>query len=159
MSSLLVTENKFVSIVYTIRDSSGSIVEYSDLPLSYVHGVSSSPLFPQVETALEGLGKGEQVDVFLTASEAFGDHDPDLIYFDELENTPEELHFVGAEGDAENDQGEVLHFVVTDINDGKITVDANHPLAGQDVTFTVRVADIRDATAEDIGEQAQQFFH
>jgi FKBP-type peptidyl-prolyl cis-trans isomerase SlyD len=53
----------------------------------------------------------------------------------------------------------VLHFIVTDINDGKITVDANHPLAGQDVTFTVRVADIRDATAEDIGEQAQQFFH
>ena len=138
MSSFLVTENKVVSIVYTIRDSSGSIVEYTDLPVSYVHGVSSSPLFPQVETALEGLGKGEQVDVFLTASEAFGDHDPDLIYFDELENTPEELHFVGAEGDAENDQGEVLHFIVTDINDGKITVDANHPLAGQDVTFTVR---------------------
>jgi len=50
-------------------------------------------------------------------------------------------------------------FIVTDINDGKITVDANHPLAGQDVTFTVRVADIRYATAEDIGEQAQQFFH
>ena len=159
MSSLLVTENKFVSIVYTIRDSSGTIVEYSDLPVCYVHGVSSSPLFPQVETALEGLCIGEQVDVFLTSSEAFGDHDPDLIYFDELDNTPEELHFVGAEGDAENDQGEILHFVVTDINDGKITVDGNHPLAGQDITFTARVADIRDATAEDISEQVQQLFH
>ena len=159
MSSLLVTENKLVSIVYTIRDSSGTIVEYSDLPVCYVHGVSSSPLFPQVETALEGLCKGEQVDVFLTSSEAFGDHDPDLIYFDELDNTPEELHFVGAEGDAENDQGEILHFVVTDINDGKITVDGNHPLAGQDITFTARVADIRDATAEDISEQVQQLFH
>ena len=156
---VLVADNKLVSIAYTIRDVNGVIVEHNDLPISYVHGVSSSPLFPKVETALEGLASGDRVEVFLTADQAFGDHDPGLIYTDEIDNTPEELHFVGAELDAENAQGDVLHLRVTHIDDGKITVDANHPLAGQDITFSVRVADIRDATGEEMSRQAQLLVH
>ncbi|HJP10232.1 MAG: peptidylprolyl isomerase [Proteobacteria bacterium] len=155
----LITDNKLVSVAYTIRDVNGTIVEHSDLPISYVHGVNSSPLFPKVETALEGLAMGDRIEVFLTADQAFGEHDPSLIYTEEIDNTPEELHFVGAELDAENDQGDVLHFRVTRIDDGQITVDANHPLAGQDITFSARVADIRDATGEEISRQAKQFVH
>ncbi|GIT52954.1 MAG: hypothetical protein Ct9H300mP16_01140 [Pseudomonadota bacterium] len=77
--SVLVAENKLVSVAYTIRDVNGTIVEHSDLPISYVHGVSSSPLFPMVESALEGLAKGERTVFFLTADQAFGAHDPSLI--------------------------------------------------------------------------------
>ena len=144
--SVLVAENKLVSVAYTIRDVNGTIVEHSDLPISYVHGVSSSPLFPMVVSALEGLAKGERTVVFLTADQAFGAHDPSLIYTEKIDDTPEELRFVGAELDAENEQGEALHFRVVRVDEAEITVDGNHPLAGQDITFIVRVTDVRDAT-------------
>jgi FKBP-type peptidyl-prolyl cis-trans isomerase SlyD len=154
-----VSENKLVSIAYTIRDRRGEIVEHSDLPISYVHGLSVSPLFPQIESALEGLHEGESAEVSLTCDQAFGPHDPGLTFTDDLENTPEELRFVGAELDAENDKGEVMHFRVIRISDGRITIDGNHPLAGQDITFIVRVTEVRDATPQDITAHAEQHIH
>jgi FKBP-type peptidyl-prolyl cis-trans isomerase SlyD len=151
--------NKMVSIAYTIRDGLGNIAEHSGLPISYVHGVQSNPLFPQIESALEGLAVGETAEVFLTATQAFGPHDPGLTFSDDIDNAPEELRYVGAELDAENEQGEPMHFRVTRVDDGQIIIDGNHPLAGQDITFIVRVTEVRDATPVELAAQAQQSIH
>ena len=61
--------------------------------------------------------------------------------------------------DAESDNGEVLHFRVTHINDDEITIDANHPLAGEDVTFVLRVTEVRDPTLEEISEIGDTVVH
>jgi len=147
-----VTPHKLVSIAYTIRDSHGEIVEHSDVPISYIHGLNDEQLFRKIEQALEGLAVDEKVEVHLLASEAFGERDPDLMFTDQIDNAPEELRYVGAELDAESDNGEVLHFRVTHIKDDEITIDANHPLAGEDVTFVLRVTEVRDPTLEEISE-------
>ena len=151
--------DKIVSVAYTIRNGSGKIVEHTGLPISYLHGSDEAPLFPQVTSALEGLSAGVSAVVVLKAQEAFGPHDPGLTFSDSIENAPEELRHVGAELDAENERGEAMHFRVIRVDDAEITVDGNHPLAGQDITFIVRVTDVRDATSPELAANAQQQIH
>ncbi len=152
----MVTKDKIVSLTYTLRDGQGEIFEHTDVPVSYLHG-SGEPLFAKIESALEGLRVGDTVEVELSPNEGFGDHDPALTFTDDIANVPPEFHRLGAEVEAENERGESIHFVVTAIADGKLTIDANHPLAGQTVRFTVTVQGIRDATPEErlTGQPAQ----
>ncbi len=149
MSDTLVAKNKVVSLVYAVRNQKGDLFEYRDLPVSYVHG-SGVDLFPKIEQALDGRVVGDRVVVQLSPAEAFGEHDPKLSFTDDIENAPPELRRVGAEFEAQNAKGESIVLTVTRIEGDEITVDANHPLAGQTVTFEVTVQDIRDATPEEI---------
>ncbi|GMR03948.1 MAG: peptidylprolyl isomerase [Gammaproteobacteria bacterium] len=149
MSKAVVEKNKVVSLSYVLRNQKGDIFEYRDLPVAYLHG-SGSDLFPKIEHALEGQAVGERVSVTLSPSEAFGEHDPRLTFTDDIDNVPPELRQLGVEFEGQNAKGESMIFVVTQIRDGKLTVDANHPLAGQTVTFEVTVQDVRDATPEEI---------
>ena len=123
--------------------------EYRDLPIAYVHG-SGADLFPKIEQALEGRAVGDRVSVQLSPADAFGDRDPKLAFTDDIENAPPELRRIDAEFEAQNAKGESIMLTVTHIEGDKITVDANHPLAGQTVSFEVTVKDIRDATPEEI---------
>jgi FKBP-type peptidyl-prolyl cis-trans isomerase SlyD len=145
----VVAKNKVVSLIYVVRNQKGEIFEYRDLPVSYVHG-SGADLFPKIEQALEGRAVGDRVAVQLTPADAFGDRDPKLSFTDDIENAPPELRRVGAEFEAQNAKGESIMLTVTRIEGDKITVDANHPLAGQNISFEVTVQDIRDATPEEI---------
>lgn len=149
MSEPIVSKNKVVSITYTLRDQSGTMVEMSDLPVSYVHR-GKSDLFEKIEAALEGRRVGDEVKVDLTPEEGFGYPNPELTFTDDVENMPPELRRVGVQLEAQNQTGDVLQFTVTRIEDGKLTVDANHPLAGQTVHFDVKVAGIRDATPDEL---------
>lgn len=145
----VVAKNKVVSLIYVVRNEKGEIFEYRDLPVSYVHG-SGTDLFPKIEQALEGRAVGDWVAVQLTPADAFGDRDPKLTFTDDIENAPPELRRVGAEFEAQNAKGESIVLTVTRIEGDRITVDANHPLAGQNISFEVTVQDIRDATPEEI---------
>ena len=149
MTDQFVEQHKVVSFVYSIVDESGELLEQSDLPISYVHG-GKHDLFEKVEQGLDGAVVNDTVEVSLTPEEGFGSHDPDLTYTDVIENVPEEFRSVGAEVEMMNDQGDSRKFTVTRIEDGKLTVDGNHPMAGKVITFRIKVTDIRDATLEEI---------
>lgn len=149
MTDSIVAKNKVVSLIYAVRNQKGELFEYRDLPVSYVHG-SGVDLFPKIEQALEGHAIGDRVVVQLSPAEAFGEHDPKLTFTDDIENAPSELRHIGAEFEAQNAKGESIMLTVTQIEGDKITVDANHPLAGQTITFEVTVQDIRDATPEEL---------
>jgi len=149
MTGQFVERNKVVSFTYSIVDESGTILEQSDLPLSYVHG-GKHDLFEKVEQELDGCVVGDNVEVELTPEEGFGPHDPNLTYTDDIDNVPPEFHHLGAEVEMMNDRGEARKFTVTHIEDGKLTVDGNHPMAGKHIVFQIRVTAIRDATPEEI---------
>ena len=149
MTDQFVEQNKVVSFVYSIVDESGELLEQSDLPISYVHG-GKHDLFEKVEQSLDGAVVNDTVEVSLTPEEGFGSHDPDLTYTDAIENVPAEFRSVGAEVEMMNDQGDSRKFTVTRIEDGKLTVDGNHPMAGKAITFRIKVIGIRDATQEEI---------
>ncbi len=144
-----IRKGKVVSVTYTLQDEQGQVFEQSDLPVPYLHGHASG-LFDKIEQQLEGKHSGDSIEATLRPEEGFGPHDPALTFTDDLENVPPELRYLGASLEAQNAKGEMLTFVVKHIENGKLTVDANHPLAGQTVKFRVTIRDVRDATPEEL---------
>ena len=149
MNDQFVGRNKVVAFTYSILDETGEVLEQSDIPISYVHG-GKHDMFEKVEAAMEGCVVGDIVEVSLTPEEGFGAHDESLTYTDDIENVPPEFRRVGAEVEMMNDQGDARKFIVIRIENGKLTVDGNHPMAGKIITFNIKVVDIRDANAEEI---------
>ncbi len=145
-----------VSFTYSISDEQGNEVEKTDIPLDYMHGATNSQMFPKVEAALEGKAIGDEVSVTLSPEEGFGQSDPSLHFTDKLENVPMEFRYVGARPVFQNDLGEKMEFVVTTIDKGKITLDGNHPFAGQSVTFHIKIEAIREATEAEISSNQPQ---
>ena len=78
-----------------------------------------------------------------------------------LKNVPEEFQRIGAEVQFQNDQGEVKEFRVVSIENGKLTVDGNHPLAGKAISYNITITEVRDATPDEItnGVENQPSLH
>lgn len=144
-----IQNNKVVTITYAILNSHQAVVEQQDMPVSYLHGGQLS-LLPSIEKALVGHQVGDRVEIVLAPQEALGLRDENLVLIDDIHNIPPEYRFVGAKVEFYNDRGETKAFYVTNIENGKLTMDGNPPLAGQSVTWIVNVMDIRDATPGEI---------
>jgi FKBP-type peptidyl-prolyl cis-trans isomerase SlyD len=149
ISSQVVADRKVVTFTYVILDSAGYVLEQSDLPMSYIHGVDGK-MFPKVERGISGAAEGQEVEVSLTADEAFGPHDPELTFTDAIDNVPPEYRRIGAEAMFQNEAGETMTMLVTQIANGQITLDGNHPFAGKDLVFRIAVVGVRDATAQEL---------
>ena len=144
-----ITNNKFVSLVYTITDDDDNILERIDMPIQYIQGVKSQ-VIEKIEIALDGHKVGDLVHVTLSPEEGFGPHQPELTFSDDINNVPPQFHSIGAEVEFQNDKGESKVFRVTAIEDGKLTVDGNHPFAGKSITYNITVKEVRDATADEL---------
>jgi len=149
-SAQQIRRNKAVQFTYTISDDEGNVVEQIDLPINYVHGASNMGLIDRVERALEGCVKGDSIEVDVPPAEGFGEFDPELTFSDDLENIPPQFRNVGARVEMTNDTGETKTFIVSKIENGKLTLDGNHPLAGKTAKFSVKILDVRDATDTEI---------
>lgn len=157
MAEAKVSRGKVVSVTYTIRDQADdNLLEAVEIPVDYLHG-GRTGLYEKIEAALEGKAVGEGVEVLLTPEDAFGPSDPDLTFTDVIENVPPDFRRLGAQAEFTNDEGETVTMTVTHLDAGTITLDGNHPLAGKNLIFSVRVAAVRDATAQELmtGEVAQ----
>lgn len=144
-----IIKDTVVTISYLVHDLDGTLLEASDEPVSYLHGGYDN-IFPAVEAALEGKVVGDKVDLKLQPADAFGEYDEELVRMEERDAFPAELElgmqFVGAPIDG----GEEVLYTVTDIADGKVVVDGNHPYAGQAVRFECTVTEVRVAAAEEV---------
>lgn len=145
----------FVSLTYVISDTEGTILEQNDIPVGYVYG-GDMELLGGMDRALRGKQVGDRVEFDVPPDQGFGPHDPDLTFTDDLENVPDEFRFLGAEVQMQNDQGEVKSFFVTRIENGTLTLDGNHPLAGRNLRVNLEVKEVRKATAEDMQTSDQQ---
>lgn len=145
-----IAEQKVVSIHYTLTDSAGAVLDSSSgsEPLSYLHGFGN--IIPGLESALEGRQAGEKLSVTVDPEQGYGARDEGLV-----QAVPRSA-FKGVAGlapgmqfQAQGPQGARL-VVVTQVQQDVVTVDANHPLAGQTLSFEVEIAEVRDATAEEL---------
>ncbi len=149
--------NSVVSIHYTLRDETGEVLDASEgrEPLDYIHG--SGQIIPGLENALEGKSKGEELAVVIEPVNGYGTRDESLVHEvpkSEFE-TPDEIE-VGMQFRV-GDEGGTLVMVVAGIGDDVVTLDGNHPLAGVTLSFDVSIADVREATEEEI--KASQHVH
>lgn len=139
---------KFVSLTYVIADMDGHVLEQNDIPVSYIYG-GEMELLGGMDQAIRGKRAGDRIEFTVSPSEGFGDHDPDLTFTDDLDNVPPQFRQLGAEVQMQNEAGEIKSFFVTKIEDGKLTVDGNHPLAGRTLKVIVDIKEVRTATKED----------
>jgi len=96
-----------------------------------------------IEEALVGMSPGEEKKVIIPAENAFGEYDEERIFTIPREDLPEDLKpEVGDEIVLVNEDDEELAVVVVEVNEADITFDANHPLAGEDVTFDIKLVEI-----------------
>lgn len=136
-----------------LSDINGTLVERSEQPLVYLHGGYDN-IFPMVEQTLEGHKIGDALKVRLEPEEAFGEYDEKLVRLESRERFPEVLdvgmQFEGIPGDEAVEDGEATIYTVTDIAEGKVVLDGNHPLAGMALDFSCTVTGVRAASEEEI---------
>ncbi len=144
-----ISDKKAVSIHYTLTNDAGDKLDSSvgAEPLTYLHG--SGNIIPGLENALEGKDVGDKFTVTIPADEAYGDKHPEMIQVvpkSMFDGMPVE---VGMQFQAEVSNGPGI-ITVVEINGDEVTIDGNHPLAGEALTFDVEVTDVRDATEDEL---------
>lgn len=138
-----------VSLDIELADLWGNVLERSDRPVLYLHG-GYDDLLPPLEAALEGKQPGSRLEVRLEPEDAFGDYDAALLRIEERTRFPETVE-VGMRFEGMPDEGgDSTIYRVTDIAEGKVVLDGNHPYAGVAIKFTLNVQDVRRATADEI---------
>lgn len=105
--------------------------------------VGAGDFFPQVEEALIGLAPGDKKTITIKAEEAFGAYDAEQVNAVPRDQFPEEINpAVGDTFELVNDDGEGMIVTVIEVDDAEVTLDANHPLAGEDLIFEIELVEI-----------------
>jgi FKBP-type peptidyl-prolyl cis-trans isomerase SlyD len=147
--SEVIRDGKFVELTYKVTDRKlGHVLTSVEFPLGYVHG-HNEVLAPSVHKELEGRSAGDVITVEIDGNQIFGPRDESLVFSDHIENVPEPYRQVGTSILMENDRGQTRSFLVTHMDDERLTVDGNNPLSGRVVVFTLEILTVRDATAEE----------
>jgi FKBP-type peptidyl-prolyl cis-trans isomerase SlyD len=143
-----IEKNTVVSLRYKLTDAQNNVIEEPDTPMVYLHG-GYEGTFPKIEKVLDGQDIGYEANIQLEPSEAFGEYDPDLLKIEPRARFPEPLE-VGMQFEGEDETGDVILYTVTNIDDGKVVVDGNHPWAGERVLFKATVTGVRSAVEEEV---------
>jgi len=144
-----IAKDTVVSISYELSDGSGTMIEKTSSPISYLHG-GYQGMFPAVEIALDGKQVGDACEVRMQPEEAFGDYDEKLVRAEPRDRFPENVS-VGMQFEgAPEGSSRYMIYTVTDVADDKVVVDGNHPLAGRSLVFSCTVTDVREATSEEL---------
>jgi len=141
--------NKVIAFHYTLTDKAGQTLDSSagNEPLAFLVGMGQ--IIPGLETHLLTMKVGDKRKVLVPAKDAYGDKDPANTTELPLDKMPAKNIKVGDQFRAGSD-GHAPVIVVTKVTDTHVTLDGNHPLAGQDLTFDVEIIEVRDATKEEI---------
>jgi len=143
-------ENSVVGLEYELTEAGGSEVIDSNkggAPLEFIMG--KGQLIPGLEKGLVGMSEGDEQTITVPAAEAYGERDDSAV-----QELPKE-QFEGIDLQkgmslyGQGQQGETIQVTVVDFDDNSVKVDFNHPLAGKDLEFKVKIASERDATADE----------
>ena len=145
-----IADQSVVSIHYTLTNDAGDILdtsEHSD-PLVYLHGAGN--IIPGLENALLTKAAGDSFKVSIEPAQGYGEHDETMVQqvpkdaFQGVQNIE-----VGMQFQARSDQG-AMTVTVTGVDGDTVTIDANHPLAGERLHFAIEVVEVRTATQEEL---------
>lgn len=155
-----ISKDKVVTLEFKVYDNANNelLEDTNDVgPFFYIHG--EGQFVPKVEEILEGKEKGFSTTIMISPEEGYGEYDEELIEemskedFVEFDDIYEGMEFI-----ADMDDGTEQQYVITSIEDDVVVADGNHPFAGKDLRFEVQVADVREATTEEL-EHGHVHFH
>ena len=142
----MIAAGSTVELEYTLVLADGSVV-HSNVgkePIRYIHGDGS--LFPALEAAFAGSVAHDEIEVQLSAAEAYGPVKPELLQSVPVNDIPEEARQVGVELRAGDFDGPIR---VREVREDAIVLDFNHPLAGEELSFRVRILSVEPGQLED----------
>lgn len=145
-----ISKGKVVNIHYALNDAAGEVLESSEgqAPLEYLHGHGN--IIAGLEKALDGKAAGDKLKAVIPPEDGYGIRDETLVKELPLSSFQSQDEVaVGAQFQAETSQGPQLA-TVTKMDDKNVTVDLNHPLADQTLSFDIDVVDVREATEEEL---------
>ncbi len=146
-----IADKAVVAIDYTLRNDEGEVLDSSEgaQPLAYLHGAAN--IIPGLEQALLGKKAGDELEVSVEPEDAYGEFSLELVATLErsMFEGVEEL-LPGMQFHASAPDGGMQVVTVRDVDGDQVTVDGNHPLAGQRLHFKVKVVSVREATAEEL---------
>lgn len=143
-------ERTVATFHYTLTDAAGKVIDSSDgrAPLSYLHGAGN--IVPGLEKQMSGKQQGDVFNVVVDPEEGYGMPNPAMVQVvprEALQGV--ETLEVGMEFQADTPQGP-MSVAISKIDGDQVTVDGNHPLAGQPLHFSIEVTDVRDASLEEL---------
>ncbi len=143
-------ERTVATFNYTLTDAAGKVIDSSDgrAPLSYLHGAGN--IVPGLEKEMSGKKQGDTFNVVVAPEEGYGMPNPMMIQVVPREAFQGvDMLEVGMEFQAQTPQGP-MSVAIAKIDGDEVTVDGNHPLAGQTLHFAIEVTDVRDASLEEL---------
>ena len=148
---MTIENEKVVTLHYHLTNADGQVIESSRGrdPLTYLHGAGT--LLASLERALTGLDVGATTTVELAPAEAYGEHDATKIEtlprgaFARVPNVA-----VGMRLEGQDANGRTFTVCVVEMREDTVVINANHPLAGETLTFAIEVLAIRKATADEL---------
>jgi len=143
-----IEKDTVVTLQFKVAQADGKLIEQSKEPMVYLHGGYENTL-PRIEEALEGKQPGDQVNLQLKAEDAFGVRDESLVRTIPKKEFPPGVK-VGGQLEGRTDDGTPHVFHVMKIKGDTVHLDGNHPLAGRELRFALKVTGVRAATAEEI---------
>ncbi|MFV0590844.1 MAG: peptidylprolyl isomerase [Draconibacterium sp.] len=151
---------KMVTLTYDLRidDENGELVESATLenPLQFLYG--AGVMLPKFETGLAGLKQDDPFEIKLGSTDAYGEVNNDAVV-----ELPRSVFLVNGEFDSEliqvgntvpmmSSNGQRLNGLVLEVSDETVKMDFNHPLAGEDLFFTGKVVEVREASDEEVAQ-------
>jgi len=132
-----------VKIHYTGRLQDGSVFDSSSGREPLQFSIGSGQVIPGFEEAVTGMKVGEKKTVEIPCDKAYGERDPSMVMVVDRQHVPAELNpEVGQRLEMGGPSGELLIVNVIEVNDENITLDANPPLAGEDLVFDIELVEI-----------------
>jgi len=149
---MAIQRNQVVTLSYTLKDpETGELIDQStpDRPLQFITGLGH--IIPGLENEIMKMEKGESKEILVKAADAYGPVNPDAVQeinrsdLAHIENLEEGMILY-----AQDSHGHQIPVKILKVSDDKVVIDLNHPMAGKDLLFNVKIMDVRDATQEEL---------
>ena len=150
---MLITTPCVVSLTWKLQDTQGHLIDELPDPVEFFFG--GDDLLAKVEEALTDQETGFTATLHLEPEHAFGDYDPELVFFEERSVFPDTVE-VGMQFDGPPPGATTpglsadAIYTVTEVYPGHVVLDGNHPLAGIALRLSLTVRDVREASEEEI---------
>jgi len=150
---MLISSPCVVSLTWRLEDTQGHLIDELEAPVEFF--VGGDDLLAKVEEALIGQETGFTVQLHLEPEHAFGDYEPELVFFEDRAIFPESveagMQFDGPPPGAKTEGlSQDAIYTVTEVYPSHVVLDGNHPLAGIALRLDLKVLDVREATEDEI---------
>jgi FKBP-type peptidyl-prolyl cis-trans isomerase SlyD len=146
-----IQEGCVVNVAYTLTNSKGEVLDQATAkdPFAFIHGAQQ--VVPGLEKALTGLKTGDAKKITIPPADAYGEVDPSLKLTVKRTQFPPTVELkAGMQFETQTADGHGLIFTVEGVKGDSVSIDGNHPLAGQTLHFDIEVLEVRKATQEEL---------